>query len=67
MPAKKKVEGETLVLSVRVSVALAKRLDAIAISHSKPGLVLSRGDAARMALETGTTTLEKEVARKPKK
>lgn len=62
---KAKTGAATKMLSIRVDASAFDRLDALAVKLSRPGLDLSRSDAARIALETGIEALEQERSNKP--
>jgi hypothetical protein len=47
-------------VAVRLDAEVLRRLDAIAAKLSRPGLVLTRTDAIRIALLTGLQAIEKE-------
>jgi predicted transcriptional regulator len=47
-------------ISVRTDDDLDRRLDAIALRLARPGEVITRATAARMALHHGLTELEKQ-------
>lgn len=60
MPAPRQPKAPSQVIAVRVPEETIERLDALAAKLSRPGLDLSRSDAARVALESGIGALERE-------
>ena len=61
-PAKEK--GPAVQTAVRLDPELLARLDAAAAKLSRPGLVLTRADAIRIALATGIEAIEREPAKR---